>query len=1420
MTVTEFLASLREQDIRVWLEGERVRVNAPTGRLTPELQKELAARKAEIRSFLSSLEAGASETPASAPVEKAAVEGEFPVSFAQRRLWFVDHLEPGSRAYNVAASRALSGELDVGLLEASLGEMVRRQGSLRTVFREVNEEPVQVVEPFRPPVLERIDLTQLPPGQHDDEVQRLKQVEAAKPFDIEGGPLFRATLITLSPTSHMLLFSMHHIVCDGWSLGIFLQELHAHYEALKFGRPLELAPLAIQYGEYSTRQRERLAGAELDRLLGYWVKKFEGAAPMLALPTDRPRPPRVSYEGATTSFAFSPELSAALRALARRENATLYMTLLAVFKILLYRYSGQSDIVVGTPIATRDSPELEGVIGLFVSTLAIRSDLGGDPSVRAFVRETRENVLEAQAHRDLPFEKLVEALRPARTMAWSPIFQVAFVLQNTPLSSAFDVTSAAAMYDLTLFVWDDQAEIRGVFEYSTALFDAATIERMAQHLRVLAENAMENPEAALTQVPMLPTAEREQLLLDWSSRPSAYPRDASLPALFDAMAAAQPDAVALENVDPSREFFPLPQLTYGELAQVSETVASRLRAKGVRPGAYVGVYMDRSVGAVVSMLAVLKAGAAYVPLDTGNPDTRTRDLLAAAGVGFVITQFSRASKLQNLKLPVLVIEDLWRTAASVSGAQGAAEIGAESDAYVMFTSGTTGVPKGVRVTHRNIVRLVRNTNYVTLGADDVVLQFASLAFDASTFEIWGALLNGARLVVHPSGVPTTSELAETLEAKRISTLWLTAGLFHLIVDEELQALAKVRQVLAGGDVLSAPHVQRLLDAKQNGVVINGYGPTENTTFTCCHVMRPGTRMTDAVPIGLPIANTTVYILDSRGEPVPVGVPGDLVTGGDGVARGYLGDAAASAQKFVPDPFSKLAGATMYRTGDRARWRADGTVEFLGRNDRQVKVRGYRIELAEIEDVLRSCGSVRDAAVITIRDAAGTNALVAYIVPRVGGAVDKVEIRRSLTDRLPGYMIPAEMLALSSLPLTANGKLDRAALPEPTAKARVVVEPRTMMETQLRAIWEHVLGYSGFGVHDNFFELGGHSLLALRIFVQVERVFGRKLPASVLFEAPTIEQLAARLAQDGFAARWDSLVTIQPEGTKPPLFMVPGIGGNVVIYSELARLLGRDQPLYGLQSRGLDGQEMPFDRVEAIAAHFIEEIRRFKPHGPYYLGGACFGGAVAYEMAQQLEAQGEEVAFLMLLETWRPPVHRPIIDTLLRHSHHVRFLMSAGRRHLAQIMVLSPRNLAGALVERSKVIGEMIMQKDLYRGDSAALYVDRVSTANEKAFGRYVPRPYEGEVHLVLASERKIYSKDDPRLYWTRFARGGYQRHDIPARDSGLILKSPHVEKLAAWLSEALRAAQGKGTRRASASKPLQASIHSLSVAVVSLMMLF
>jgi len=1393
LQIEHLLGSLREHDVRVWLDGERIRVSAPSGVLTAEQRAQIESHKEQIREYLRL--SGDRAEPAEVAFDAGSVAGEFPLSFAQQRLWFLDRLDPGNTEYNIAASYEIRGPFDRAALEQSLNDLVRYQPSLRTVFVDRDGQPLQIVQDYAPCTLDFVDLSAAEPSQRQTEFEQHFHRIARAAFDLAAGPLFRAAVVSLEPMTHRVLFCLHHIVADNWSMGIALAELAARYEAHREQRAPNIVPSSTHYGEYARHEQERLVGAELGRLLTFWTAQLAGAPAVLELPTDRPRPARQTHNGAAISVVFSQEISEALRAFARQERSTLYPVLLAVFGVILARYSGHNDVVVGSPFANRATSDLEQVVGLFVSTLPVRVQVDPAASGRKLVGHLREVLLAAQSHQDLPFEKLVEALRPQRSLASSPIFQVVFALQNTPLSSTFELVSTGAMYDLSLFMRDTPTGIAGALEYNTDLFDHETIERLAGHFRQLAEALVADPDVPVGQMPMITPAERALIVESWNATSTDYPRDASIGSLFDQVAAGHPDAIAISTAEPSGEPCAAASLTYRALSTAAERLAERLAASGVRPGALVGIFLDRSIAAVVAMLAILKRGAAYVPLDTRDPAARSAEIVRDAGIATVIA--SRTHPLTNEfhAEGLILIED--ELCADASSPAEAAELTVDAGclAYAMFTSGTTGKPKGVCVTHRSIVRLVRNTNYAEFGPDERILQFAPLAFDAATLEIWGALLNGGHLVVYPRRLPSARELAGSLREHGITTLWLTAGFFHHMVENELAALAQVRRVLSGGDVLSPNHVQRLLDAKVEGTVINGYGPTENTTFTTCHVMRPGERLVGPVPIGRPISNTRVYILDPVGQPVPIGVAGELYAGGDGVAQGYVGNPAETSRRFVADPFDPKGGGRLYHTGDLARWRPDGTVEFLGRLDRQVKVRGFRIELEEIEGALRDLPQIQDAVVVARRDEAGINVLVAYLVPREDKEIDQAFVRRHLSAILPDYMMPGAMVVLSALPLTVNGKLDRAALPEPTTQVHTsnVVEPRTVLETQLHAIWEKLLGYSGFGMTDNFFDLGGHSLLAIRLFAQIERIFGVRLPVSTLFQAPTLAQLAAMLEHQGLAPRWTSLVAIQPEGTKPPLFLVPGLGGNVVCYNRLARLLGTDQPVYGLQSRGLDGKEQPFERIEPMAAHYINEIRRVQPRGPYHLGGTCFGGLVAYEMAQQLRAQGEDVPFLMLLESWPPSRYLFLFDKIRLYSSHLRFVISATKRNLQEIAALSPRVMLGALRKRLGILGEIVEQRDVYRGDRSTMYVDAVSTANHRAYIHYKPRPYVGRLLLVIASARE-FRGPDTRRWWRGLAPSGYIQREIPVTSSGPLLISPHVEGLAEWMREALRHSESSGIR--------------------------
>jgi amino acid adenylation domain-containing protein/FkbM family methyltransferase len=1045
--------------------------------------------------------------PVLPPVVPAERTGALPLSFAQERLWFLDRLEPGSTAYNIPGAWRLGGALDGAALERALGEIVRRHEVLRTVFAEVDGSPVQVVAPFGGFALPVEDLSDLGEADREAAVRQRFGEEARRGFDLSAGPLFRAALLRLGAEEHVLLLSMHHVVSDGWSMGVLFRELSALYEAYREGRESPLPDLPVQYADYAVWQREQLAGEVLDRQLSYWKERLGGAPELLELPTDHPRPAVQTYRGAAVQVELSPELLERLQALGRSEGATLYMTLLGAFQVLLSRYAGSEDVVVGSPIAGRTRGEVEALIGFFVNTLVLRTDLSGDPSFRETLRRVREATLGAYEHQEVPFERLVAELQPERSLSHSPLFQVMFTLQDIGGGGAalpgLEVSGAGAAmeiakFDLSLTLAATPRGLRGGLSYSTDLFERGTVERMLGHLERVLEQVAADADVRLSRLELLGDEERARLLALGEGAAPEFPR-ATVDALFAQAAAAAPEAVALAW-DGGR-------MTYAELDARANRLAQHLRRAGVAAGTRVGVCLERGPEMVVATLAALKAGGAYVPLDPAYPAERLAFMLADTALPVLVTESRLADRLPPHDARVVLVDgDAAAIAAESADALGAGT-DPEAAAYVMYTSGSTGRPKGVEVPHRAIVRLVRGQDFVSIDPSDVFLQLAPASFDAATLELWGPLLNGARLAIHPAEQPTVESIGRALAEHGVTVLWLTAGLFHLVVEERIEILRGVRQLLAGGDVLSVPHVRRVLAELPETALINGYGPTENTTFTCCHRI---TSVDDgsSIPVGRPIANTYVRVLDAAMQPAPVGVPGELYAGGAGLALGYLDQPELTAEKFVADPY--LPGARLYRTGDRVRWQADGTVEFLGRVDTQVKIRGFRVEPGEVEAVLRAWPGVREAAVVVREDTAGDRRLVAYLAGE--GAADAV--REHLRGQLPEHMLPAAFVFLDELPLTPNGKLDRKALPAPDfapAEERYVA-PRTPVEEVLAGIWAEVLRLERVGVEESFFDLGGHSLLATRVVSRIREVFGVELPLRALFEGPTVAELAGRVEE--------------------------------------------------------------------------------------------------------------------------------------------------------------------------------------------------------------------------------------------------------------------------------------------------------------------
>lgn len=1098
-----------------------------------ELPQDMVFDRPTLAAQAAAIEAGAGGEawPALVPASR---DPPLPVSFPQEQAWFMQQLEPGNLAYQSQSVLRFDGALDVAALERALAQLVRRHEILRTSFPAVDGRPVQVVHAPWSVRLDVEDLRPVPETERETAARRLVDSFVRLPFVLDTLPLVRWRLLRLADASHWLVHSEHHLVHDGWSFTVFLRELALLYRAFAAGLPSPLPEAPLQFADFAVWQRRALEGRRGEAQRAYWTDRLAGTPPLLDLPSDRPRPRRQSFRGAAPRFELPRELLDGLRRLSRREGATLFMTMLAAFLALLRRYTSQDDLCVGSGVANRRWRGTEGLLGMIVNTVALRVDVSGDPSFRDLLRRVRECTLSASSHQDLPFGSVVEALNPDRSLSHPPIYQVLFSFHDSPLdpldlggialTAEEAVSNGSAKFDMNVIVVPRSERVTGgaatdedpgtlIWEYSSDLYDAATIARMADHYRNVLRGALAAPGARVSQLPVLDERERETLVYGFNDTARPYPADRCVHELFEEQASVGPDRPALRR---GAEV-----VSYGELNARADALASRLRALGVGPEARVGVCAERSAATIAALLAVLKAGGAYVPLDPAWPEERLRLLLDDAGVRVLLSGARAPRGLAGADRIELRVDeaDAWREAPG--GPRPAARPEPDGLACVMYTSGSTGRPKGVLVTHRGVVRLARG-NCARLGADEVLLQFAPLSFDASTFEIWGGLLNGARLQVAPDGEVSLDELAEAVRVGGVTTLWLTAGLFDELVEARLPALAGVRQILAGGDVLSAAHVERALSGLPDGRVVNGYGPTECTTFAACHPMRPGRTVEPNVPIGRPIANTVGYVLDVRMQPVPIGVAGELFLGGAGLARGYLGCPDLTAESFVPDPFGH--GSRLYRTGDRARFLRDGRLVFLGRLDGQVKVRGFRIEPGEIEAMLDRHPDVSKAAVVAQVDDAGGKYLTAYLVAQGARALATAELRAWLEQRLPAHLIPSYFVPLDALPLTPNGKLDRRALPAPTAgaDAQEPAAPRTPTEEVVREIFAAVLGRSRIGVRQSFFELGGHSLKAARLVGRLNDAFGLVMPLRVLFEHPTVAGVAsqveaARAAGPGAAA---------------------------------------------------------------------------------------------------------------------------------------------------------------------------------------------------------------------------------------------------------------------------------------------------------------
>ncbi|MEE8523392.1 MAG: amino acid adenylation domain-containing protein, partial [Thermoanaerobaculia bacterium] len=1059
----------------------------------------------------------------------------FALSFAQQRLWFLEQLQPGSAAYNIAGGLELEGSLTVTALARSLTEVVRRHEALRTTFAIADGEPVQRIG--EPAIVELpvADLSALAEDDKAEELRRQTRRQAHHPFDLVAGPLLRAQLLRLQPDRHLLQLTVHHIVADGWSLRVLLHELTSSYQAFVAGERPQLAELPVQVADVAAWQRRRLTGKLLESQLEYWRRQLADV-PTLELPTDRRRAAGIRSAGERLPWVLSEELAEALQDLARRQGATLFVALEAAFAVLLSRFCGQDDVAVGTPVANRNRRQIEGLIGFFANTLVLRNDLSGNPTFRELLDRTRELVLAADAHQEVPFERLVDELRPERDLTSTPLFQVMFAFGAGELESLDiegltvtpqTVDTGAAKFDLTLMLDPAEEGLAGTWEYRRELFDPTTIRRLCGHFETLLEGIVVDPEARLSELPLASAAEHQQLIVEWNGRRTHDLPETALTALVEAQVDRSPDAVAvvLGRNDGAEE-----RLSYRELDLRANRLARYLRDLGAGPEVLVGVLMERSLDMVVALLAVLKAGAAYLPLDRTYPRERLAWMLENAGAAMLVSQESLRADLPELDGRAVIVDgrnEAWEIARRPPRRL---RPPARPDhlAYVIYTSGSTGRPKGVLIPHRNVVRLLTSTEpWFRFDESDVWTFFHSHAFDFSVWEIWGALATGGRLVVVPYWVSRSPEaFYELLRRHRVTVLNQTPSAFYQLIPAVRQTPAgealSLREVIFGGEALElaslAPWYARF-DGRRPRLV-NMYGITETTVHVTYRPLA-SREVEDAgrSPIGRAIRDLAIHLLDRCGRPVPIGVVGEIHVGGAGLARGYLGRPALTAARFVPDPFSAEAGARLYRSGDLARYLPDGDLEFLGRHDHQVKLRGFRIELGEIEAALLDQAAVREAVVL-MRDDGGDRRLVAHLVPattaepRVGG------LRRALGRRLPDYMLPAAFDFLDALPLTANGKLDRAALgrrPLPAvegSEAPVRSTPRPGIERTIAAVWRQVLTLPRVGNHDNFFDLGGHSLLLVRVHEALRQRLSAEFSLRDLFRYPTIASLAEHLSSKG------------------------------------------------------------------------------------------------------------------------------------------------------------------------------------------------------------------------------------------------------------------------------------------------------------------
>ncbi|MFU2202075.1 non-ribosomal peptide synthetase DhbF [Bacillus subtilis] len=1320
-------------------------------------------------------------------LQRAERPEKIPLSFAQRRLWFLHCLEGPSPTYNIPVAVRLSGELDQGLLKAALYDLVRRHESLRTIFPESQGTSYQHI----------LDADRACPELHVTEIAEKelsdRLAEAVRySFDLAAEPAFRAELFVIGPDEYVLLLLVHHIVGDGWSLTLLTRDLGTAYAARCHGRSPEWAPLAVQYADYALWQQELLGNEDdpnslIAGQLAFWKETLKNLPDQLELPTDYSRPAEPSHDGDTIHFRIEPEFHERLQELARANRVSLFMVLQSGLAALLTRLGAGTDIPIGSPIAGRNDDALGDLVGLFINTLVLRTDTSGDPSFRELLDRVREVNLAAYDNQDLPFERLVEVLNPARSRATHPLFQIMLAFQNTPdaelhlpdMESSLRINSVgSAKFDLTLEISEDRLAdgtpngMEGLLEYSTDLFKRETAQALADRLMRLLEAAESDPDEQIGNLDILAPEEHSSMVTDWQSVSEKIPH-ACLPEQFEKQAALRPEAIAVvyENQE----------LSYAELNERANRLARMMISEGVGPEQFVALALPRSLEMAVGLLAVLKAGAAYLPLDPDYPADRIAFMLKDAQPAFIMTNTKAANHIPPVEnVPKIVLDDPELAeklntypAGNPKNKDRTQPLSPLNTAYVIYTSGSTGVPKGVMIPHQNVTRLFAATeHWFRFSSDDIWTMFHSYAFDFSVWEIWGPLLHGGRLVIVPHHVSRSPEAFLRLLVKEgVTVLNQTPSAFYQFMQAEReqpdlgQALS-LRYVIFGGEALELSRLEDWYNRhpENRPQLINMYGITETTVHVSyIELDRSMAALRANSLIGCGIPDLGVYVLDERLQPVPPGVAGELYVSGAGLARGYLGRPGLTSERFIADPFGP-PGTRMYRTGDVARLRADGSLDYVGRADHQVKIRGFRIELGEIEAALVQHPQLEDAAVIVREDQPGDKRLAAYVIPSEE-TFDTAELRRYAAERLPDYMVPAAFVTMKELPLTPNGKLDRKALPAPDFAAAVTGRgPRTPQEEILCDLFMEVLHLPRVGIDDRFFDLGGHSLLAVQLMSRIREALGVELSIGNLFEAPTVAGLAERLEMGSSQSALDVLLPLRTSGDKPPLFCVHPAGGLSWCYAGLMTNIGTDYPIYGLQARGIGQREELPKTLDDMAADYIKQIRTVQPKGPYHLLGWSLGGNVVQAMATQLQNQGEEVSLLVMLDAY--PNHFLPIKEVPDDEEALIALLALGG--------YDPDSLGDKPLDFEAAI------EILRRDGSALASLDETVILNLKntyvnsvgILGSYKPKTFRGNVLFFRSTIIPEWFDPIEPDSWKPYINGQIEQIDIDCRHKDLCQPEP------------------------------------------------